>query len=268
MLDARLLLDLNTCRAEPRDGEVTLVQSHLHMAYSIPTEPTHRHSIGPAERTPMNSGYPSEPLLAEAAAGGMERLWAARVGRHLATKPGRRGAGHPWASRSAYPQRCHQTRRRRRAFCAAATHAGARRRRRVAAAPALTSQPRRPAGLLPQGAVRRRAVGAGLGAAGRTTASARGSRTRSGTQTSAPRTSSAGTDGACAAIVRAMAVQQSARKAINIVIPGVPAQTNGVALVVDSGFGRDRAWAARGRRRSDNPVPLRADDDGGDPPAA
>lgn len=57
MIDIRLMLDYEPRRQLARDRESELVASHMRIAYSVPQS-----------REYMRSGYPSEPILAEAAA--------------------------------------------------------------------------------------------------------------------------------------------------------------------------------------------------------
>jgi hypothetical protein len=64
VLDVQLSLDFEPRREKVQFEEAKLVESHMRIAYSIP-----------AHREYLRSGYPSEPLLAEAAA---QQLWTWR----------------------------------------------------------------------------------------------------------------------------------------------------------------------------------------------
>lgn len=64
VLDAQLSLDFEPRREKVQIEEASLVESHMRVAYSIPDH-----------REYLRSGYPSEPLLAEAAA---RQLWTWR----------------------------------------------------------------------------------------------------------------------------------------------------------------------------------------------
>ena len=64
VLDVQLSLDFEPRREKVQIEEANLVESHMRIAYSIP-----------AHREYVRSGYPSEPLLAEAAA---QQLWTWR----------------------------------------------------------------------------------------------------------------------------------------------------------------------------------------------
>ncbi|KAI5117184.1 hypothetical protein M0805_008163 [Coniferiporia weirii] len=57
VLSVRLLLDFNLARENSHMTTIRLVQNHMAMAYSVP-----------AHREVLKAGYPSEPILAEAAA--------------------------------------------------------------------------------------------------------------------------------------------------------------------------------------------------------
>ena len=61
VLDVQLSLDFEPRREKVQFEEAGLVESHMRVAYSIPDH-----------REYLRSGYPSEPLLAEAAA---QQLW-------------------------------------------------------------------------------------------------------------------------------------------------------------------------------------------------
>ena len=63
ILAARVLLDFEPAREESRKLEAKLVESRMRVVYSIPSH-----------RQYMRSGYPSEPILAEAAIKGWEEL--------------------------------------------------------------------------------------------------------------------------------------------------------------------------------------------------
>src|SRR6266511_4219550 len=65
VLDVQLSLDFEPRREKVQLDEATLVESHMRVAYSIPDH-----------REYLRSGYPSEPLLAEAAA---QQLWTWRT---------------------------------------------------------------------------------------------------------------------------------------------------------------------------------------------
>ena len=65
VLDVQLSLDFEPRREKVQIEEASLVESHMRIAYSIPDH-----------REYLRSGYPSEPLLAEAAA---QQLWLWRV---------------------------------------------------------------------------------------------------------------------------------------------------------------------------------------------
>ena len=65
VLDVQLSLDYEPCREKVQVEEAGLVESHMRIAYSIPND-----------REYLQSGYPSEPLLAEAAA---RQLWKWRM---------------------------------------------------------------------------------------------------------------------------------------------------------------------------------------------
>ncbi len=64
VLDVQLSLDFEPRREKVQMEEASLVESHMRIAYSIPNH-----------REYLRSGYPSEPLLAEAAA---QQLWTWR----------------------------------------------------------------------------------------------------------------------------------------------------------------------------------------------
>jgi hypothetical protein len=65
VLDVQLSLDFEPRREKVQLEESNLVESHMRIAYSIPDH-----------REYLRSGYPSEPLLAEAAA---QQLWTWRM---------------------------------------------------------------------------------------------------------------------------------------------------------------------------------------------
>jgi hypothetical protein len=65
VLDVQLSLDYEPRREKVQIEEAGLVESHMRIAYSIPND-----------REYLRSGYPSEPLLAEAAA---RQLWKWRT---------------------------------------------------------------------------------------------------------------------------------------------------------------------------------------------
>jgi len=65
VLDVQLSLDYEPRREKVRIEEAALVESHMRIVYSVP-----------ADREYLRSGYPSEPLLAEAAA---RQLWTWRT---------------------------------------------------------------------------------------------------------------------------------------------------------------------------------------------
>jgi len=87
VLDVQLSLDYEPRREKVQIEEAGLVESHMRIAYSIPND-----------REYLRSGYPSEPLLAEAAA---RQLWKWRTHPHQ----------HPryWLARSRRIRRAYGT---------------------------------------------------------------------------------------------------------------------------------------------------------------